>query len=50
MDMKIENNDNDEKTTKVPETIHDNLFFELKVFYGIIIVAYVAAGILIVVG
>lgn len=49
MDVEIENNDNGEKTTKVPETIHDNLFFEMKVFYGIIIVAYVAAGILIIV-
>jgi hypothetical protein len=40
----------DEKSIKVPETIHDNLFFEMKVFYGLVITAYVAAGILIVVG
>ncbi|MBT4541231.1 hypothetical protein HOC35_06995 [Candidatus Woesearchaeota archaeon] len=47
MDIIIED---DKKTIRTPETIHDNLFFEMKIFYGLVITAYIAAGVLIVVG
>ena len=47
MDIIIEN---DKKTIRTPETINDNLFFEIKIFYSFVMAAYIAAGVLIVVG
>ena len=38
-----------EKLVEIPETINQDLFFEMKVFYGMIILSYVALGVLIIV-
>jgi hypothetical protein len=39
----------DKNSLRVPETIDRDLFFEIKVFYGLIIVAYIALGVLVIV-
>ncbi|MBS3122680.1 hypothetical protein J4434_07405 [Candidatus Woesearchaeota archaeon] len=40
----------DSESTKIPETIDNDLIFKLKAFYGFVFVMYVVLGILIVMG
>ena len=47
MDFRI---DKDKKTLYRPTTIENDLMFQIKAFYGFIIVAYIALGVLVIVG
>ena len=47
MDFKI---DKEQKTAHIPTTIEGDMFFQMKVFYGFLIMVYLVLGFLVVVG